>query len=151
VHGDYRNRHMLFPPKTGPALCGCNWIWELSTPVTPNADLAAVLMHGRLPPGKRGARVGRGDRAPPRVLMTVRICGRLLQTAGIAGDEHSAFYRAFAFFRMGSILQGVLKRALTGMHITPNERANWVVSLTLFFCPKAGWYAATQRMTQCRI
>ena len=44
------------------------------------------------------------------------------QRMGLAGIDRFGFYLAFCFFRMGAILQGVLKRAMDGNASDP-ERA----------------------------
>ena len=48
--------------------------------------------------------------------------GRYCERRGLSGIDNFGFYLAFCFFRMGGIIQGVLKRALDGNASNP-ERA----------------------------
>lgn len=117
VHGDYRIDNLLFA-EDGPA-CVAVLDWELSTIGHPFADLAALVMQWQRPPGTEGrglAGVERGKLGIPEDQAFIdAYCAR----TGLAGISGFGFYLAFAFFRMGAILQGVKKRALDGNASNP--------------------------------
>ena len=96
--------------------------WELSTIGHPYADLASVIMQWQLPAGTEGRGLMGVDRAalglPSDASFIESYCAR----RGLPGIENFGFYLGFCFFRMASIIQGVLKRALDGNASNP-ERA----------------------------
>jgi aminoglycoside phosphotransferase (APT) family kinase protein len=120
VHGDYRIDNMLFA-KDRPA-CLAVLDWELSTTGHPYADLAAVLMQWAMPPGNEGRGLAGVDRADEGLMSDQDFIAAYCARRGLPGIERFGFYLAFAFFRMGCILQGVLKRAVDGNASNP-ERA----------------------------
>lgn len=117
VHGDYRIDNMLFAEDG----CACVAVldWELSTIGHPFADLAALIMQWQRPPGAEGRGLAGVDRAslglPEDKAFIDAYCARM----GLSGIPDFGFYLAFAFFRMGAILQGVKKRALDGNASNP--------------------------------
>jgi aminoglycoside phosphotransferase (APT) family kinase protein len=119
VHGDYRIDNLLFAPD-GPA-CVAVLDWELSTIGHPFADLAALIMQWRMPPGTEGRGLAGVDRAalglPPDDAFIAAYCARM----GLEGIPGFNFYLAFAFFRMGAILEGVKRRALDGNAADPEK------------------------------
>lgn len=117
VHGDYRIDNLLFA-EDGPA-CVAVLDWELSTIGHPFADLAALIMQWQRPPGAEGRGLAGVDRnslgIPEDQAFIDAYCSRM----GLPGIPGFGFFLAFAFFRMGAILQGVKKRALNGNASNP--------------------------------
>lgn len=120
VHGDYRIDNMLFA-KDSPR-CAAVLDWELSTTGHPYADLGAVIMQWGMPPGNEGRGLAGVDRAAQGIMTDDEFVEAYCKRRGIAGIDRFGFYLAFNYFRMGAILQGVLKRALDGNASNP-ERA----------------------------
>lgn len=119
VHGDYRIDNMMFEAD-GPR-CLAILDWELSTTGHPYADLAAMLMQWRMPPGTEARGLAGLDRAalglPSDPDFVAAYCAR----RGLAGIEDFGFYLGFCFFRMAAIVQGVKKRALDGNASNPEQ------------------------------
>lgn len=120
VHGDYRIDNMIFAADGTQCLAVLDW--ELSTIGHPYADLASVIMQWQLPPGAQGRGLMGVDRRalglPSDRAFVEAYCAR----RGLGGVDHFGFFVGFCFFRMGAIIQGVLKRALDGTASNP-ERA----------------------------
>jgi aminoglycoside phosphotransferase (APT) family kinase protein len=120
VHGDYRIDNMIFAHGEPRLLAILDW--ELSTIGHPFADIAYQCMHWRLPHAGSFRGLAGIDRKaigiPTEEDYVARYCAR----AGLAGIPNWDFYLAFSLFRMAAILQGVLKRALSGNASNP-ERA----------------------------
>jgi aminoglycoside phosphotransferase (APT) family kinase protein len=130
VHGDYRIDNMLFA-KDRPA-CLAVLDWELSTTGHPYADLAAVLMQWAMPPGHEGRGLAGVDRKAEGLMSDEDFIAAYCARRGLPGIDRFGFYLAFAFFRMGCILQGVLKRAVDGNASNP-ERARKLGSFVPVF------------------
>ncbi|WP_138421822.1 phosphotransferase family protein [Maritimibacter alexandrii] len=120
VHGDYRIDNMLF--ETDGPRCAAVLDWELSTIGHPYADLASLLMQWQMPPGAEGRGLAGVDRAALGIPTDEEFLAMYCQRRGLPGIAGMNFYLAFAFFRMGAIIQGVYKRALDGNASNP-ERA----------------------------
>ena len=120
VHGDYRIDNMLFEAD-GPR-CAAVLDWELSTIGHPYADLASLLMQWQMPPGAEGRGLAGVDRASLGIPTDEDFLAMYCKARGLSGIPGMNFYLAFAFFRMGAIIQGVYKRALDGNASNP-ERA----------------------------
>lgn len=130
VHGDYRIDNMLFAKDSPTCLAVLDW--ELSTTGHPYADLAAVLMQWGMPPGNEGRGLAGVDRAAQGLMTDEEFIAAYCARRGLPGIDNFAFYLAFAFFRMGCILQGVLKRAVDGNASNP-ERARKLGSFVPLF------------------
>ncbi len=120
VHGDYRIDNMLFQ-KDAPR-CAAVLDWELSTTGHPYADLGAVIMQWGMPPGSEGRGLAGVDRHAQGIMTDQEFIDAYCARRGISGIDSFGFYLAFNYFRMGAIIQGVLKRALDGNASNP-ERA----------------------------
>lgn len=120
VHGDYRIDNMIFAADGTD--CRAVLDWELSTIGHPYADLAGVIMQWQMPPGAEGRGLAGIDRARLGLPTDQAFVEAYCRRRGLAGIDNFGFYLSFSFFRMGGILQGVLKRALDGNASNP-ERA----------------------------
>ncbi|OIQ43260.1 MAG: phosphotransferase family protein [Roseobacter sp. MedPE-SWde] len=120
VHGDYRIDNMIFAGDS--PMCKAVLDWELSTIGHPYADLAGVIMQWQMPPGAEGRGLAGVDRAALGLPSDQAFIDSYCQRRGLHGIDDFGFYLSFSFFRMGGILQGVLKRALDGNASNP-ERA----------------------------
>ncbi len=120
VHGDFRIDNLLF--REGSPACAAVLDWELSTTGHPYADLGAVIMQWAMPPGNEGRGLRGIDRAAMGLMTDAEFIDRYCARRGLPGIDRFGFYLAFNFFRMGAIIQGVLKRALDGNASNP-ERA----------------------------
>ena len=120
VHGDYRIDNMLWHAQEPRVLAILDW--ELSTIGHPFADVGAVIMQWAMPPGNEGRGLAGVDRAAQGLITDEEFIVTYCAHRGLPGIDKFGFYLAFNFFRMGGILQGVLKRALDGNASNP-ERA----------------------------
>lgn len=119
VHGDYRIDNLIF--RSDGAGVAAVLDWELSTLGHPLADLAGLLMQWRMPPGGEGRGLAGVDRAALGLPPDDEVIARYAARAGMVDLEHLDFALAFAFFRMGAILQGVKRRALDGNASDPER------------------------------
>ena len=120
VHGDYRIDNMMFA-KNRPELLAI-LDWELSTIGHPFSDIAYQCMHWRLPHEGTFRGLAGIDRKAMGIPTEEEYVARYCARTGIDGIPNWGFYLTFSLFRMAAILQGVLKRALTGNASNP-ERA----------------------------
>ncbi len=133
VHGDFRMDNLLFAIDAPRCIAVLDW--ELSTIGHPFADLAAILMQWRMPPGRQGRGLEGVDRAslglPSDDAFVDAYCAR----TGLSGIDKLNFYVAFTFFRMAAIIQGVKKRGLDGNASNP-ERAAEIGALVPVYARK---------------
>lgn len=119
VHGDYRIDNLLFAPDSARIRAVLDW--ELSTIGHPYADLAAVIMQWSMPQGAEGRGLQGVDRARHGLMTDDAFIAAYCARRGLPQIENFGFYLAFSYFRMGAILQGVLKRALDGNASSPDQ------------------------------
>lgn len=120
VHGDYRIDNMMFEADGTKCLAVLDW--ELSTIGHPYADLGSVIMQWQMPQGQEGRGLAGVDRAALGLPSDEAFIEQYCERRGLSGIDNFGFYKAFCFFRMAAIIQGVLKRALDGNASNP-ERA----------------------------
>jgi aminoglycoside phosphotransferase (APT) family kinase protein len=105
--------------------------WELSTVGHPLADLAYQCMQWRLP--NQGSFRGLGDLdrhalgLPTESEYVRAYCDR----RGIAMPANWVFALAFSLFRIGAILQGVVKRAAEGNASNPEKARQFATAVPL--------------------
>ena len=121
VHGDFRLDNMIFDRNEPKLLAIIDW--EICTTGHPIADLASLIMQWEQKTGK----IGRGLQGLKRSSLGIpsdeEFVKEYCKFRNIEYIKEFNFYLAFCFFRMACVIQGVKKRALSGIAANP-ERSN---------------------------
>jgi aminoglycoside phosphotransferase (APT) family kinase protein len=113
VHGDFRIDNLVFDPIEPKVLAVLDW--ELSTLGHPMADFAYHCLPWHLPPGKMRGMAGLKLAVlgiPQETDYVARYCQRTGRAPVTAGEW--TYHLAFNLFRLASIAQGIMARALQG-------------------------------------
>ena len=112
VHGDYRLGNMLVTPETGQVAAVLDW--ELCTLGDPLADLG-YLLNNWVEPGEADQIAGATDfpTADGGFLSREQVISRYAAATGF-DVQNADYYRAFQFWRLGAIVEGVLSRYMKG-------------------------------------
>ena len=78
-------------------------------------------MQWQMPQGPEGRGLLGVDRKSQDIPLDQEFIDMYCADRGLSGIENFEFYLAFSFFRMAGILQGVLKRALSGNASNPDR------------------------------
>lgn len=124
VHGDYRLDNLMFAPDSAAVTAVLDW--ELSTLGHPLADFSYHCMAWHIP-----ASLGRGiaglDIEALGIPSEQSYIRSYCQRTGLATPEQLQadwnFYLAYNMFRIAAILQGIAKRAETGMASSEQAKA----------------------------
>ncbi|HET6565882.1 MAG TPA: phosphotransferase [Xanthomonadales bacterium] len=112
IHGDFRLDNFIFHPQEIRILAVLDW--ELSTLGHPLADLAYYCMCLRLPRDHRMKGLAGMPIAELGIPDEQALVDRYCEIRGLPGITRWNFYLAFSMFRLASICQGVMKRAIDG-------------------------------------
>ena len=117
VHGDFRLDNMIFDVEKGKVAALIDW--ELSTRGHPMADLAYQCMQWRLANSSGFRGLGGIDRTSLGIPTEEEYLAMYSRRRNIVEAGNWKFFLAFAFFRLGAILEGVARRALDGNASNP--------------------------------
>ncbi len=121
VHGDFRLDNMIFDRNAPKLLAIIDW--EICTTGHPIADLASLIMQWEQSAGKISRGLQGVERGPLGIPSNEEFIKEYCKFRNIDDVKEFNFYLAFCFFRMACVIQGVKKRALSGIAANP-ERSN---------------------------
>ena len=121
VHGDFRLDNMIFDKNEPKLLAIIDW--EICTTGHPIADLASLIMQWEQTAGKISRGLKGVEREPLGIPSDENFIKEYCELRNIDYIKDFNFYLAFCFFRMACVIQGVKKRALSGIAANP-ERSN---------------------------
>ena len=121
VHGDFRLDNMIFDKNEPKLLAIIDW--EICTTGHPIADLASLIMQWEQTAGKISRGLQGVERKPLGIPSDENFIKEYCELRNIDYIKDFNFYLAFCFFRMACVIQGVKKRAMSGIAANP-ERSN---------------------------
>ena len=117
VHGDYRLDNLIIDTDDAKVVAVIDW--ELATLGSPLVDLAYHCCLWHFPVGLFRGLAGI-DRWPKGIPTESEYLAAYGRRTGQSPGEHREYYLVYNFFRMAAIMQGIVKRALSGLAVAPD-------------------------------
>jgi aminoglycoside phosphotransferase (APT) family kinase protein len=117
VHGDYRLDNLIIDTDDAKVVAVIDW--ELATLGSPLVDLAYHCCLWHFPVGLFRGLAGI-DRWPKGIPTESEYLAAYGRRTGQSPGEHWDYYLVYNFFRMAAIMQGIVKRALSGLAVAPD-------------------------------